>query len=88
MTPFTFDTCLLFKNDITIIIELQTDDSLIADTIDFMKIESRELHTVGLSAKLYEKLTPNQFLEFNEFMITLNNNGNIRISQTKQGKKI
>ena len=88
MTPFIFDTCLLFRNDITTIVKLQIDDSLIANITDFIKIESRELHTAGLSAKPYKKLTSNQPLEFNRFIITLNNDENIRISQTKQGKKI
>ena len=86
ITPSTFDTCLLFNNDITAIVGLQTDNSLIADTTEFMDIESRELHAAGLLAKPSERLTPKQPLEFNGFVITLENN--IRISQLRQAKKI
>lgn len=86
MTPSTFDTCLLFNDNMTAIIGLQTNDSLIADTTEFMNIESRELHAAGLVAKPCERLTPDQPLDFNGFIITLD--GNIRINQIKQAKKI
>ena len=72
----------------TAITGLQTDDSLIAGIIEFMNIESRELHVVELLAKPCEKLTPKQPLDFNDFVITLTLSGNIRISQLKQAKKI
>ena len=88
ITPFTFDTCLLFNNNITTIIDLQTDDSLIADIIKFMNIESRELYVVDLLIKLYERLTSKQPLNFNNFIIIFDNKNNITINQIKQAKKI
>ena len=86
MTSFTFDTCLLFNNNITTIVNLQTDNSLIADIIEFMNIKSRELYIIDLMIKSCERLTPKQPLNFNKFIITLNNS--ITINQTKQAKKI
>ena len=86
ITPFTFDTCLLFNNNITTIVGLQIDDSLIADTTEFMNMESRELFIVDLMVKSCEKLTPEQPLKFNEFIITFDNS--IKINQMKQAKKI
>ena len=84
MTPSTFDTCLLFNNNA--IVGLQTDDSLIAGTTEFMEVESRQLHAAGLVAKPCEKLTPEQPLDFNGFIITLGDS--IKISQQKQAKNI
>ena len=86
MTPFTFDICLLFNDNIITIVDLQIDDSLIVDTIEFMNIKLRELFIVDLIIKLYEKLTSEQSLKFNKFIITLDNN--IKINQMKQAKKI
>ena len=86
--PLTFDICLLFNKDMTAIIGLQTDDSLIAGTTGFMQIESRELDTAGLIARPCEGLIANHPLDFNGFIITLNNNDNMVISQLKQAKKI
>ena len=88
MIPSTFDTCLLFNKDMTAIIGLQTDDSLIAGTIKFMEVESRELDTAGLMAKPCERLTVEQSLDFNGFIITLNNDGTMSINQLKQARKI
>ena len=88
MTPFTFDTCLLFNNNITTIVGLQTDDSLIVDIIEFINMKSRKLHVVDLIIKLCEKLTSKQPLNFNNFIITLDNKDNIIINQIKQTKKI
>ena len=62
------------------------DDSLIADTIEFMDMKSRELLAADLMTKSYEKLTSEQSMEFNEFIITLDNS--IKINQMKQAKKI
>ena len=84
---FTFDTCLLFNNNIITIIDLQIDNSLIADIIEFINMKSRELHVVDLMIKLYKRLTSKQSLNFNNFIITLDKN-NITINQTKQIKKI
>ena len=53
-----------------------------------MQIESRELNAAGLITRLCEELTTNYSLNFNDFIITLNNNNNIFISQLKQVKKI
>ena len=87
MTPFIFDTCLLFNDNMTTIVDLQIDDSLIVDIIEFMNMKSRELHVVDLMIKSCERLTPKQSLNFNNFIITLDKD-NITINQTKQAKKI
>lgn len=93
MIPSTFDTCLLFNKDMTAIIGLQTDDSLIAGTTEFMEIESRELDAANLMAKPCERLTTEQPLDFNGFVITINDNSldditALRTNQIKQAKKI
>ena len=69
ITSFTFDTCLLFNNNIITIVDLQTDDSLIADIIEFMNMKSRELYVVDLMIKLCERLTSKQSLNFDNFII-------------------
>ena len=86
ITSFIFDICLLFNNNIITIVDLQTDDSLIVDIIEFMNMKSRELYVVGLMIKLYKKLTSKQPLNFNDFIIIFDYN--IKISQMKQAKKI
>ena len=86
ITPSTFDTYLLFNDNITTIVDLQIDDSLIVDTIEFMNMKSRELFVVELMIKLCEKLTPKQSMKFNKFIIIFDNN--IKINQMKQAKKI
>ena len=78
ITPFIFDTYLLFNNNITTIVDLQIDDSLIVDIIEFINMKSRELFVVDLMIKLYEKLTSEQPLKFNKFIIIFDNN--IKIS--------
>ena len=75
-----FDTCLLFNKNISAIIDLQIDDSLIASITKFMKIESRELDIVELVIKLCEGLIMNYSLDFNGFIITIDNNGNMIIN--------
>ena len=44
-----------------------------------MKIELRELNIVELITKLCEELATNYSLNFNDFIITLNNNNSISI---------
>ena len=80
MISFIFDIYLLFNKDITIIIDLQTDNFLITNITRFMKIESRELNIAELITRLYEGLITNYSLNFNGFIITLNNNNNIIIN--------
>ncbi|KAI0996514.1 hypothetical protein K3495_g11667 [Podosphaera aphanis] len=81
MTSSTFDECLLFKSDMSAVIGLQTDNSLIAVTLDFMKIEAQELKTAGLIAKPCEKLTADHALEFNGFKSTLVDSHGLMITQ-------
>ena len=87
MIPSTFDNCLLFNKDMTVIIGLQIDDTLIAATPGFMEIELKELNSASLLAKPCKKLTTEHPLEFNGFAITLRNIETI-IDQAKQIKKI
>ena len=86
ITSFTFDNYLLFNNNIIIIVNLQINDSLIVDIIEFINMKSRELYVVDLMIKLCERLTSKQSLKFNKFIIIFDNN--IKINQMKQAKKI
>ena len=88
MTSFIFDICLLFNDNMITIVGLQIDDSLIIDIIEFMNMKSRELHVFDLMVKLYERLIPEQLLNFNDFIIIFDNKDNIIINQIKQTKKI
>ena len=85
---FTFDICLLFNYNIIIVVNLQINNSLIVDIIEFIHIKSRELYVVDLIIKSYEKLTSKQSLNFNNFIISFDNNNDIKINQTKQIRKI
>ena len=85
---FTFDICLLFNDNIIIIVGLQTDDFLIVDIIEFINMKSRKLYVVDLMIKSCERLTSKQSLNFNDFIIIFDKEDNIIINQTKQAKKI
>ncbi|KAI0999447.1 hypothetical protein K3495_g8752 [Podosphaera aphanis] len=84
----TFDPCLLFNENQSAIIGLQTDDSLIVATPSFMEIEEQKLTEANLLSKPIKKLGVDHPLEFNGFMITLNKSNNICITQKKQLEKI
>ena len=86
MTSFTFDTYLLFNNNIIAIVDLQINNSLIVDIIEFINVKLRELYVVKLMIKLCERLTSKQSLSFNNFIIIFDNS--IKIDQIKQIKKI
>lgn len=73
-----FDIYLLFNDNIIVIINLQTNNSLIANIIEFINLNLRELYVAELVTRLYKKLTSKQFLKFNKFVITLEDS--IRIS--------
>ncbi|KAI0992847.1 hypothetical protein K3495_g15337 [Podosphaera aphanis] len=88
MNSSTFDECLLFKSDMSAVIGLQTDDSLIAATPEFMKIEAQELKIAGLIAKPCEKLTADHALEFDGFKITFVDSHGLMITQKRQIQKI
>ena len=45
-----------------------------------MQIELRKLNIAKLIIRLYEELITNYSLNFNDFIITLNNNNNIIIN--------
>ena len=77
---FIFDTCLLFNKNITTIIDLQIDNSLIIDITKFIEIESRELNVARLMIRLCDRLTIEQSLNFNDFIITLNSDNIISIN--------
>lgn len=87
MIPSTFDTCLLYKNDGSALVGLQTDDSLIAATTEFMEQEDAELKKAHLLAKPFEKLTSANPINFNGFIISLIGE-KIMISQKKQVQDI
>ena len=80
MTPFTFGICLLFNNNIITIVDLQINNSLIVDIIEFINVKSRELYVIKLITKSYEKLTSRHLLNFNNFIIIFDNNNNIKIN--------
>ena len=75
-----FDTCLLFNEDITAIIGLQIDNSLIANITEFMQIKSRELNIAKLITRLCEELIIDYSLNFNDFIIIFNDNNNMIIN--------
>ena len=70
MIPSTFDPCLLFNKHATAIIGMQTDDTLISATNEFMIKEEEELQKAKFIAKPHEKLTIDHSLGFNGFIIT------------------
>ena len=87
MTSSTFDPCLLFNKHATAIIGMQTDDTLISATDEFMIKEEEELQKAKFIAKPHEKLTIDHPLGFNGFIITRSDN-KINIAQPEQTKKI
>jgi hypothetical protein len=85
LTTSTYDPCLLYRKNATI--GLQTDDSLIVATLDFMKTEEREIRKARFLCKPIEKLSPERPLEFNGFVIGITHRG-IQITQNKQISRI
>ncbi|KAI1000167.1 hypothetical protein K3495_g8030 [Podosphaera aphanis] len=84
----TFDPCLLFNENQSAIISLQTDDYLIVTTPSFMEIEEQKLTEANFLSKSIEKLGFDHPSGFNRFMITLNKSNNICFTQKKQPEKI
>src|SRR5947209_3288516 len=87
MIPSTFDLCLLFNKHAIAIIRMQTDDTLILATNEFIKKEKEELQKAKFTAKPHKKLTTTYPLGFNRFTITRLDN-KINILQLEQTKKI
>jgi hypothetical protein len=86
MNPSTYDPCLM-SND-NAVIGLQTDDSLIVATSEFMKKEQFELDKAKLLAKPVEQLSHEHPLNFNGFHITLTDEDRIHLSQSKHISRI
>jgi hypothetical protein len=87
MKASTYDPCLLIAENRTAIVGLQTDDSLIAATPEFMVEEDLQLQLAKLFAKPVEQLTPEHPIDFNGFIITMDGS-DLTISQDKQIKQI
>jgi hypothetical protein len=87
MKASTYDPCLLIAENRTAIVGLQTDDSLIAATPEFMVEEDLQLQLAKLLAKPVEQLTPEHPIDFNGFIITMDGS-DLTISQDKQIKQI
>jgi hypothetical protein len=85
LTTSTYDPCLLYRNNAAV--GLQTDDSLIIATPDFMKIEKREIEKAGFLCKPIEQLGPRHPLGFNGLVINTTDNG-IQVTQKKQISRI
>lgn len=81
----TYDPCLLYNSDA--VVGLQTDDSLIVATTDFMKKEDHELREAKLLSKPVEKLTNNHDIDFNGLVIRTTEFG-LQITQMKHISKI
>jgi hypothetical protein len=81
----TFDLCLLFNDQA--IIRLQTDDTLIAATPEFMVLEEAKRAIANFPAKPIEQLTVDHPLDFNGFSITRESDS-ILISQARNIAKI
>jgi hypothetical protein len=83
----TYDPCLLIADNRSAIVGLQTDDSLIAATPEFMAEEDRQLQQAKLLAKPVEHFTPDHSVDLNGFVITVEGS-DLTISQDKQIKRI
>ena len=68
LTTSTYNPCLLYYKEV--VVGLQTDDSLIIATPDFMEIKEDEIQKVGFLCKPIEELRPGYPLEFNGFKIS------------------
>ena len=85
LTTLTYDPCLLYSQNATV--GLQTDDSLIVATPEFIKIEDYEIKQTRFLCKPIKKLDLGNAIEFNGFRITSTENG-IQITQKKQRSQI
>ena len=74
MTASTFDNCLLYREDRSALVGLQTDDSLIAATPEFIALEDTKLKKAKFLAKPTKQLTPTHPVSFNRFIILLKDN--------------
>jgi hypothetical protein len=85
LTVSTFDPCLLYRENA--VVGLQTDDSLIVATPEFINIEEQAIKKAKFRCKPIERLDQDHPLEFNGFIATITGSG-IQITQEKQASCI
>ena len=88
MTTSTYDPCLLITLSSRFgIVGMQTDDIIILCDEEFGRMEDDELQKVKFMAKPKEKLTPENPMIFNGYILT-RKASRIILRQKHQGKKI
>ena len=89
MTTSTYDPCFLITTgkEAFGIVGIQTDDTLILASEEFLALEDSELSKANFLAKPKEALTPEDPLIFNGYVLTQHEDI-IQLCQKEQGKKL
>jgi hypothetical protein len=82
LTTSTYDPCLLYRENA--VVGLQTDDSLIVSTKEFLELEETEIKRAGFRHKPLEHLEIGRPMGFNGFMTELFTDGSVVVTQDKQ----
>jgi hypothetical protein len=78
MATSTYDLCLLITSSKCFgIVDMQTDNTLILYNSKFNQLEENELNKAKFTAKLKEKLTMDNLLIFNGYILTKETNDSI-----------
>jgi hypothetical protein len=88
MEQSTYDPCLLYSTDPFGVIGMQTDDTLILGSSEFVQKEQDKLKKAGFLAKEREQLLPGTKLKFNGGTVQLESNGSLSLTQEHQCKNL
>ena len=86
----SYDLCLLIttKKEAFGVVGMQTNDTLFLASEEFATLEDSELQKAYLTAKPRDKLSTESNLIFNGYVVIMESNGTIYLTQKDQGKKL
>ncbi len=87
MVTLSYDPYLLIttKKGVFGVVGIQTDDTLF---LEFTTLEDSELNKAHLTTKPRDELSTKSNLIFNRYVITMNSDSTIHLTQKDQGKKL
>ena len=90
MVTLSYDPYLLIttKKGVFGVVGMQTDDILFLASKEFATLEDSELNKAHLTTKPRDELSTKSNLIFNRYVITMNSDSTIYLTQKDQGKKL
>ena len=90
MVTLLYDLCLLItmKEEAFGVVSMQTDNILFLASKEFAALEDSKLQKAYLIAKLRDELSTASNLIFNRYVITIESDSTIYLTQKDQGRKL